>query len=177
MGRDNSYQSELKIFQKELKESNQYMDWLCQYSLEHESISSNDSLSKDKMNPLDRKNISQLSLLFHSIKMFAKDNYLVPRKVEDGYYFPIKDREHHYYIGIDFSNGVQYYCIKNHLEEEEEIDYSYVRFQEKYPSAIMIDYYLGELECHIEDLARCGVPYQELQNRAFDTVRKIRVKK
>lgn len=176
MGRDNCFQSEISLFRKYIKDSNQYMDWLSKYSLKHESLSTGDCFSKKNISRYNRKNISRLPLLYELIDSYAKDNYIKPNSVEEGCYYAIKDRDNHYYIGIDYSDNLKYYCVRSESSTDE-VDFSFIRFGIKIKRTIEIDYYLNELGCHIEEIINKGVPYQEVQNKTFDVIRKIRVKK
>ncbi len=174
MGRDNFYMEGFRFFEKEIRESSEYMDWLEEYQSDHDVISS--SYYGLEENKEDRMNLSKIPFLYDFVDNYAKRNYLHPVEVEDGNYYAINDRNHRYCIGVRYEDGVDYYCVSN-CKEEEEINFQDILQNKKLPNAIWIDFYLEELEAYVERLLDREVPDSAIQSRTEETIRKIKVKR
>lgn len=142
MGRDNYYEYEVLQFKKNLFESNQYMEWLCKYIQEYGKASSFDTLSSS-LSHNHRINLLKIPVLFAVVEDYLKENYVSPSINESGYYYSIRDGEKHYRIGVDIKDGLEHYC-ESSLETDKEVDFSYIRRNEKLPSSVLINYQLNK---------------------------------
>lgn len=169
MGRDNYYEDEVLQFKKNLFESNQYMEWLSQYIQEYGKASSFDLLSPS-LSQDNRINLLKIPVLFAVVEDYLKENYVSPSIYESGYYYSIRDGEKHYRIGVDIRDGLEHYCEKS-LETDKEVDFSYIRRNEKLPSTVFIDYHLNKFNQLFQSFSSCGINSSMLEEKVLKKIR------
>lgn len=168
---------EKKEFKNNLHFSTEYMDWLENFTNDHNVFSTDSFIYEpDSISEEDQLNVCFLEALFEEINDYSDENFINPYNTNYGQYYSIKHNGIGYDIEVDFGQGTCFYC--NRLEEprNNSLDYKHIMSSVKLPSTIRAEYKLEELTKYIEKLIEEDVPVEAIQRTTEDAIQKVKVK-
>ena len=168
----------MEKFQEENTISTKYIDWIAKFSKKHPVIAT-DYISDVDMDTLPKyvqNNISNLEFFYNMIRNYAEANYIYPVDCSLGEYYSIVHNKVGYHVGVDWGQGVYFYCERLEKPEENAIPYQFIMSTVKMPRTFLIQEKLDEFTSYLEQLGE-EVPVEAIQETTKNTLEKIKVKK
>lgn len=157
-----------------LLESDEYINWLEQFTIKYPGFSDNDWLHhKKKLPKRDEINVEKLILFFEKIETYANNNYIYPNSTSNyNYSYNIKHNNIGYNIGIVFGQGG--WCFCNRIEPKDDfIDYNDIKNNIEQNNTKVIKERLEALKLYISTMLEDNIP----RNAIIETTDKVLRKK
>ena len=132
----------LKKRKEKILKSEDYLDWLEEYTEIKEKFTSDDS---------NDENVQSLEALYLVIEEYGEENYIFPSKTPFGCYYTVKYKDTNYNIGYMTGQGIFFYCEKTN--EESQINFKDILEGKKQLSAELIKLKLNKLNILINELS------------------------
>lgn len=176
------YMAKEKIRNEEIKKimsDTDYFEWLIQFTQDKSVFFDSDGIYLlDEVSNYDRKNIKKLCLLYEGIDKYASQNYIYPSTCEFGNFYKVKLDKYGFEIGILVGQGVEFFCKKVSLENDNDfIDFNDIMAVKKQDKVDDINKILNSLSRMVIAAYENGVPTEAIVNIVDDTVKDIVSKK
>ena len=132
----------LKKRKEKILESEEYLDWLEEYTEIKEKFTSDDS---------NDENVQSLEALYLLVEEYAEENYIFPSKTSFGNYYTVKYNGINYNIGYMAGQGIFFYCERT--TEENLLDFKDILKGKKQPRAELIKLKLNKLTLLVSELS------------------------
>ena len=139
--------------EKKLLESNEYMNWLDNFTKFNSSFNDEYSYAKEKFQPEDLEKVRDLCILYGVIDDYARANYISAMPCNWGQFYCIKFNETGYHIGLIVGQGAVNFCERVELENESEfIDFKDIQENKNPERTVVINKKLDILSDYVKNL-------------------------
>lgn len=148
--------------------SDEYINWLEQFTLEHTKFYNDSFFSSNQQN----QNIQDISLLYEIIENYAKDNYIATIPTVCGNYYEICHNNIDYQIGIMFGPETIYYCTRTN-KTQNHISFRNIQTNAKTHTATLINTKMEDLTQLLNDMIDNNINSDIILSATEKTIQKV----
>lgn len=102
---------EKQKYKKRIMANNNYINWLCDFSLRHNSFTDDEwEYNTEDIPKIDKENVKYLGLLFYCIDEYAYENYINSVSSSYGVFYRIVYEGNAFEIGFKSGQGTYFFC-------------------------------------------------------------------
>lgn len=147
---------------QEIFSDNNYVEWLCRFTLDNSIFSEDDWLYfTDKLSQEDKLHLQDFKLFFEGLKAYADKNFIYPVQANYNVYYLLNYNGVNFKIGITFGQGASYFCERTELSKNA-INFSSILSSVENHKTELIKNKLEKLSNVIRYLISIGIPEEAI---------------